>query len=72
MDLLEGIEICHTNFSGRDSNDWAILFMESINIEYALTGYDSALQAIMCEASVPRPGKVFCRAREPDIDKLSM
>lgn len=72
MDLLEGIEVCHTNLSGRKSNNWAILFMESINVEHALAGYDSAFQAIMCEASVRRPGKVSCRARETDMDKLSM
>jgi hypothetical protein len=69
--LLESIEICDTNFSGREANNAAIFLVERVDVEDSLTSDDGTLEAEMCEACVPGSGKVSCGTCKTEVEELS-
>ena len=70
VNLLEGIEVCHSDLIGRQSNDRAILLVQRVDVEDPLASDNCSLQSEMCEASVPRPWQMPCRARQTHVEEL--
>jgi hypothetical protein len=70
--LLKSIEICDTDFGGRETNNWTILLVERVDVEYPLASDNRTLKTKMCEACVPGSGKVSCGTSKADVDELSM
>lgn len=61
MDFFKGIEVCDSDFCGREANDGAILLVERVNVKDSLAGDDGAFEPEVCEASVPWAWKVSGR-----------
>jgi hypothetical protein len=72
VDLFESIKVCDTDLSGRQANYGTILFVERVNVEDSLASDNGPLEAEMCEASVPGPGKVSCGTCKTDVEELGM
>jgi hypothetical protein len=70
--LLESIEVCNTDFGGRETDNWTILLVERVDVEDSLASDNCTLKAKVCEACVPGSGKVSCGTSEADVDELSM
>jgi hypothetical protein len=70
--FLESIEICDTDLSGREAYNAAISLVERVDVEDSLARDNGTLKAEMCEACVPRSGKMSCGACETDVEELSI
>ena len=58
VDFLKHLRIANVDFSWCDSHDWAILFIECIDIEYPSSEDDVLFENQMCKTSIPWTGNL--------------
>jgi hypothetical protein len=70
VDLSEGVEVCHTDFIRRETNNRAIFLMKRVDVEDALASDYSTFQTEMSEACIPRSREMSRGTCKTDVGDL--